>query len=595
MNPALHRLMGLVVALVVVGVVSVVLSAQALSGLTGSFQPAVAAHAGVLQDVTAIDAAVGDWARTGDPAKPAEVADLRERLAGHLLRVRAGVGDDAELLALVEAEAGAAETWLDDYVEPRLALPGARYRPALYAVGQDRLADVEQAHQSTTSALAAGLAEAEAAATWRQWGAVGSLLVLAVLAVWVLVTARRSLLTRLSTPLLELEACVQRMAADPTVRARPAGPREVRSIALAVNELAEAQARARAVESHIQSSLHTLDSARDDFVSNVSHELRTPLTTIAGYLELVAEEFEGRMQPRHERILDATRRNVGRLKALIDDLLTLSRAETVRTEREASDLATIVRDAVTDVRITAAGRDIRVVMDEPAGTVPTLVDRALMGRALLNIVSNAVKFSRPDSNVEVSVVALPDDQVAAVTVTDHGIGIPEDEVERLGTRFFRARNAVQNEIAGTGLGLRIVQTVVDRHGGDLRLSSVEGQGTTVVLRVPLLRAGVLPEPGEPTDDGQDALADPEEAGAAPTPEAAEPAEAIEAADDREDDAAEDVPELRLPERLDLKPGEVSTGGGERLPSTPRAPRLEQPGEPTVDTPPPFVASGRHPG
>ncbi|TIC84084.1 HAMP domain-containing sensor histidine kinase [Nocardioides sp. GY 10127] len=562
-NPALNRMLALVVVLVVIGVTTVVLSARDLDDLSGRFQPGVAANDAVLADVRAMDGAVSAWLTTGRESARTEFEQLETSLGGHLREVRALVADDPDLAVLVQAQQEAASAWLTQYARPRLAADGGpgTYRPARFARGQELLAAFERSHEAATSALGTSLQEAEAAATWRLRLAVGGVLLVAVLAVVVVVAARRSLLTRLSAPLLELESTLQTMATEPTVRARLAGPREVRSIARAVNELAEAQTRARAVESKIQSSLHTLDSARDDFVSNVSHELRTPLTTISGYLEMVEEEFEGRMAPRHERMLDATHRNVNRLKQLIDDLLTLSKAETVRSEREPSDLAALVRDAVTDVRITAAGRDIRISLDEPGHPVPVLADRALLGRALLNLVTNAVKFSHPASSVEVAVAAVVDDGWAAVTVVDRGIGIPEDEIERLGTRFFRARNAVENEIAGTGLGLRIVQTIIDRHDGDLRLSSVEGEGTTVVLRVPLLPGAVLPDSAQPAavDEAppseETAEAEIETAGI----EAAEATE-IEAAEiqdvSHEVEDAEGEPDVEpvLPGTLDLGPG-----------------------------------------
>ncbi len=150
---------------------------------------------------------------------------------------------------------------------------------------------------------------------------------LLALIAWLVVSRSRSrLLSQVSEPLVELERVVHLMVKDPTLRARPDGPKELRSVIESLNALADAQARSLAVEAKIQASLRTLDTAKDDFVSNVSHELRTPLTTISGYLEVVAEEFDGVMSPRHERILEASRRNVARLKALIDDLLTLSKA-----------------------------------------------------------------------------------------------------------------------------------------------------------------------------------------------------------------------------------------------------------------------------
>jgi signal transduction histidine kinase len=295
----------------------------------------------------------------------------------------------------------------------------------------------------------------------------------------------------LSEPLLALETVVQRMAnQEPDVRAEERGPKEVRAVASALNDFADAQGRAQAVEGRIQSELRSLDTARDDFVSNVSHELRTPLTTISGYLELVAEEFEDRMEPRHERMLEATRRNVARLKALIDDLLALSRAEGRGSEMEPVDLALLVREAVTDVRITAARRGIHVTVAAPDRVVPVLADRAMLHRAFLNVLTNAVKFSHDRGDV--AVVMTVRAREVEVSVTDHGIGIPAAELDRLGTRFFRASNAVTNEIAGTGLGLRIMQTIVDRHSGEVVIESREGEGTTVVVSLRLHGEGVPP-------------------------------------------------------------------------------------------------------
>jgi signal transduction histidine kinase len=253
-------------------------------------------------------------------------------------------------------------------------------------------------------------------------------------------------------------------------------------VAAALNELADAQGRARAVEGRIHDDLRTLDTAKDDFVSNVSHELRTPLTTISGYLEMAAEEFEGSLEPHHERMLAATRRNVARLRLLIDDLLTLSRAEERATDTEQVDLVGLVGDAVTDVRITAAGRGVRIATTAPEEPLHVLADRAMLHRAFLNVLSNAVKFSRDGGVVEVDLTAY--DETVEVAVRDHGIGIPAAELDRLGTRFFRASNAVSNDIAGTGLGLRIVQTIVDKHEGEVVIDSREGDGTTVSVRLP---------------------------------------------------------------------------------------------------------------
>ena len=268
---------------------------------------------------------------------------------------------------------------------------------------------------------------------------------------------------------------------DPDARADVRGPKEVRAVAVAFNDFADAQSRARAVEGRIQTELRVLDTAKDDFVSNVSHELRTPLTTISGYLEILSEEFEGKLEPRHERMLEATRRNVSRLKVLIDDLLALSKAENRATDLEASDIVSLVRDAVTDVRITGARRGVRVEITAPNTPIMVLSDRPMLHRAFLNVLANAVKFSHDDGVVSVEVARRLGQ--AEIAVIDRGIGIPKSEIDRLGSRFFRASNAVSNEIAGTGLGLRIVQTIVDKHAGEMKIESVEGEGTTLTIRL----------------------------------------------------------------------------------------------------------------
>jgi two-component system OmpR family sensor kinase len=105
----------------------------------------------------------------------------------------------------------------------------------------------------------------------------------------------------------------------------------------------------------------------------------------------------------------------------------------------------------------------------------------MLHRALLNVVSNAVKFSREGGVVEICGVSQ--DGHRDIVVRDHGIGIPAAELDRLGTRFFRASNAIHNEIAGTGLGLRIMQTIIDNHSGEVVIDSEEGVGTTVWVRL----------------------------------------------------------------------------------------------------------------
>ena len=152
---------------------------------------------------------------------------------------------------------------------------------------------------------------------------------------------------------------------------------------------------------------------------------------------------------------------------------------------EQIDLAALVREVVMDVKITAARRGIQVGRRSSRSTrCSVLGDRAMLHRAFLNVVTNAVKFSHDDGSDPRRRAHRPRAQVE-VEIADNGIGIPAAEIDRLGTRFFRASNAVTNEIAGTGLGVRIMQTIVDKHAGGVVIESEEGIGTTVIVRLPM--------------------------------------------------------------------------------------------------------------
>jgi signal transduction histidine kinase len=476
---------GVFVALMAaIAVVGVMVSTASVRDLTEDLQPADAANQEILQDLTDMNLALSTWSRTGERSALEDYRQARSRLPGHEKTVRDFARGDTALSLLVDDQAKAAQVWLKKYAEPVAADRGS-IDAADFQAGQLRFDAVREAHAATQGALDRRVREAGGATSLRFKSTLVAVLGLGVVA-WVAVTrARRRMLHDLSDPLLALESVVHRMARNaPGVRAEARGPKEVQAVAAALNEFADAHHRARAVEGRIQNELRVLDTAKDDFVSNVSHELRTPLTTISGYLELVSDEFDGRMEPRHERMLEATRRNVARLRDLIDDLLALSKAENLRTALEPAEVTTILRDAITDVRMTASRRGITITVDPIEGDVTVLADRAMLHRALLNVLSNAVKFSHDQDTIEVAVTR--DEHHVVLAVTDHGIGIPAEELDRLGTRFFRASNAVANEIAGTGLGLRIVQTIIDRHGGDVLITSDEQEGTTVAVRLRVL-------------------------------------------------------------------------------------------------------------
>jgi len=249
--------------------------------------------------------------------------------------------------------------------------------------------------------------------------------------------------------------------------------------------------------------LRELDRTKTDFLSTVSHELRTPLTSISGYLELLRDGDAGEIPPEADRMLAVVERNTQRLRSLIEDLLTLSRIESGAFRATYRDvlLRDVVGAAVASVQpaADAAGVGLQVdVATAAAGGGEDLVvagDPVQLDRVLLNLLTNAVKFTPRGGDVRLAV--RPEGGDVVLEVEDTGMGIPERDQERLFTRFFRATNAVDAAVPGTGLGLLIVRSIVEHHDGDLHLRSQEGVGTVVTVRLPRQRGSSAPAPAGP--------------------------------------------------------------------------------------------------
>jgi signal transduction histidine kinase len=239
--------------------------------------------------------------------------------------------------------------------------------------------------------------------------------------------------------------------------------------------------------------LTALDRQKTDFMATVSHELRTPLTSISGYLELLEDGDYGVLSEPQLKALNIIGRNTTRLRGLIEDLLVLNRIETSGLQSQPVDtpVSVLVDDVVEVLRPTADNGRVDLVVVPPADDLCVHVDRTQFERALINLGSNAVKFTPPGGQVTLAAERTGDR--IAISVTDTGIGIPHDDLERLGSRFFRASNATAQAIPGTGLGLAIVRTIVEGHGGQMFVASAEGEGTTVRLFLPAAGAPTLDE------------------------------------------------------------------------------------------------------
>jgi signal transduction histidine kinase len=223
-----------------------------------------------------------------------------------------------------------------------------------------------------------------------------------------------------------------------------------------------------------------LDTLKDEFVSSVSHELRTPLTSISGYVDLMLEDEDDEQKRGYLGIVE---RNAQRLLKLVSDLLFSAQLQGGRLEFERSevDLHRLVLQSVESARPRAEAAGIELVLDAEA--VPSVDGEAVrLAQLLDNLVSNAIKFTPGGGRV--SVHLSPRDGLVRFEISDTGIGIPEDERERLFERFFRSQTALERQIQGTGLGLYISKAIVEAHGGRIGVQSEPGEGTTFVVELP---------------------------------------------------------------------------------------------------------------
>ncbi len=230
------------------------------------------------------------------------------------------------------------------------------------------------------------------------------------------------------------------------------------------------------------SRLKRLENMRKDFVANVSHELKTPITSILGFVETLSEgAVEDPDSAR--RFLQIIGDHTNRLNLIIEDLLSLSRLESFDNEihREWCTVQEIVNRTKADTTTQAHARSIRII-DSYAGNVYAYVNQNLMEQALTNLVDNAVKYSDEGSRVRIDVTNKAG--ILTMEVSDTGIGVPREELDRIFERFYRVDRARSRRLGGTGLGLAIVKHIALAHGGTVEISSTLGEGSTFTLSVP---------------------------------------------------------------------------------------------------------------
>ncbi len=229
--------------------------------------------------------------------------------------------------------------------------------------------------------------------------------------------------------------------------------------------------------------LRQLDEMKSEFVSNVSHELRTPLSIIKSYVEALLDQVAPDDHQTQKDFLTVVNSETDRLTDLVSDLLDISRIESGRFEIEPSPVA--LSEVIQSVlaKLADLGETHELVVDIPPSLPNFMADTDKMFQVFLNLITNAIKFS-PNGG-EIRIQAEVYSNMLRCLVSDQGIGIPREDLDRVFEKFYRVDNSDNYEIPGTGLGLPIVKHIIDSHAGEISVNSELGKGSTFTLLLPL--------------------------------------------------------------------------------------------------------------
>ncbi len=252
--------------------------------------------------------------------------------------------------------------------------------------------------------------------------------------------------------------------------------------------------------------------AKSEFLANMSHELRTPLNAIIGFAEVMTMElFGSHANPKYQEYSHAIQDSAKHLLGIINDILDFSKLEAGRVNlyEETVRVADLMAPVLIIAKERADARGIKLLAGETGddfGALPYLhVDALRYKQVLLNIISNAVKFTQPGGSVSISAKLLEDGSLDIV-VADTGIGMKPADIPKALERFGQVDSALHRKYEGTGLGLPISKTLIELHGGTLKLTSVVGKGTTATVHLPASRVifdpASMPTPDKKTRDSE---------------------------------------------------------------------------------------------
>ncbi|MGD8374425.1 MAG: HAMP domain-containing sensor histidine kinase [Candidatus Woesebacteria bacterium] len=245
-------------------------------------------------------------------------------------------------------------------------------------------------------------------------------------------------------------------------------------------------------ESNVETILITVDRTVDyapededmDFVALAAHELRGPITVIRGYLDIMSDELESKLQPEQQELVDRLQVSAEQLSGYVNNILNVSRYDRnhLKLHLHEEKVIDIVQSMVPDLALRAKTKRRKLTFNIPQNLPTVAVDRSSVSEVLSNLIDNAIKYSY--ENGEVLVSAQQNGDFVEITVQDFGIGMPVSIVGNLFNKFYRSHRSRQ-QYSGTGLGLYICKAIVESHGGKIWVTSVEGQGSTFGFSLPV--------------------------------------------------------------------------------------------------------------
>jgi PAS domain S-box-containing protein len=249
-------------------------------------------------------------------------------------------------------------------------------------------------------------------------------------------------------------------------------------IVIDITERKRAEEKAREIE-----TLKEIEQLRTELLANISHELRTPLTSIKGFSTMLLEYDKRLSHKEKQKFLKTIDLASDRLLELIDQLLDMSRLDAgiLTIDNKPTNINKLIQDVVNEAQVRSAGH--RLQLDLPRNLPRLSVDARRIRQVLENLISNAVKYSK--ANTEIKIAAQCDVHELLISVADKGIGIPQEELPKVFDRFFRSRRSQFEGIKGVGLGLSICKSLVEAEGGRIWMESEEGKGSVCFFTLPI--------------------------------------------------------------------------------------------------------------